>query len=679
MTTLLDMIGKFHPLLLHLPIGVLVYAYLHLGFVLYIRKKRQIVDIKFALGVGAFTAILSSLSGYLLSINGDYGGELLNWHKWLGIGTAISSVLILVLYQKLNNKNTFFGFFSIFMVLLIATGHYGGSLTHGVGFLLPTISPEDEPRMIEDISKAHIFNDLVMPIVKRKCLSCHNPKKKKGELLLNTLDGWKKGGKTGDFIIAGEAENSLMLTRLHLPVTEKKHMPPSGKLQLDKDEIAFITWWIKSMSNFEDKVEDLNPPDHIMKYINGKLDASTRNIPPIDNASILDLQESGIPVQLLTKDKPWLSVTYDRGKAIKKDDLQKLLKYKQNIRELALSKTNLNDKLLSKVKEFINLRTLDISLNPITTKGISRLQNLKQLENLNLYGTEVDSKVLNYISNFPALRDVYFWQTKITKSDVADLNFPKELNINLGQDLSTFDNVQLLPPTIEGEKVIFQDSLLVSLSHIAEKAQIYYTINGQIPTPDSKEYAQEILIERTTELMAIASMNGWENSEVILRSFLKSSSIPVACDITPLPNEKYKSDGNTTLINSIKGSEQFGDGKWLGFSAQDVTITLDLGSQKEVESISFGSLQNYKSYIFNPLGAKIFISLDGKVYDKLKEEKYAQITGPEDNLIKNYIIDIPSTKTRYIKLDIISQKKNPSWHSDPGADCWLFIDEIVIE
>lgn len=680
MTELLDMIGKFHPLILHLPIGVMVYAYLHLAFDLYIRRKKQPVDIQFALLVGAFTAILSSISGYLLSQNGEYGVVgLLDWHKWLGIATAIASVLILVLYQRLKGTNLFFGFFTLFMILLTATGHFGGSLTHGEGFLSPNKSKDQEPTSVDDITKAHIFNDIMMPIVKRKCTSCHNEKKTKGKLLLTTLDGWKKGGKTGKFVVPGDLENSLILTRIHLPISEKKHMPPSGKLQLVEDEITFINWWVEFMSNFDETVEDLSPPDHIMEYVKSKLDASIIAIPKIDNATILALQKSGIPVRSMAMDQPWLSIVYDRGRSIKKDDLRKLSKVKENVRELVLSKTGLTDKLLSRVNNFKNLKTLDISLNPVTSKGILKLDRLSKLENLNLYGSNVDGKILRHLTKFPALQDIYLWQTNITKADVRDTKLPKGLTINLGQDLSAFGDVQLSPPAIEGEKVIFQDSLWVAISHIAKKARIHYTLNGDLPTHNSQIYSEEILIDKTSELKAVAILDGWENSEVVSRAFLKSSNIPVACTITPLPNEKYSSDGSETLINSIKGTEQFGDGKWLGFSAQDVSITLDLGGEKIVKSVSFGSLQDYRSYIFNPLGSTISISSDGVAFDKLQEEKYVQITGPEDNLVKDYIIDLPSIKTRYIKLDIIGQKKNPKWHSDPGADCWLFLDEVVVE
>ncbi len=679
MSNLLEIIGKFHPLLLHLPIGVLVYAYLHLGFDLWVKKKNNSVDINFALIVGATTAILSSISGYLLSLNGEYQGELLDWHKLLGIGTALGSVLLYVYYHIVELKKHFFGVFTAFMILLTVTGHYGGSLTHGEGFLTISSTENEEQSFEGDISTAHVFNDLVMPIVKKKCVSCHNPKKQKGKLLLNTLEGWKKGGEEGQFMVPENQDQSLLLTRIHLPLSEKKHMPPKGKLQLDAEEIAFIDWWTTSMTHYDHTVGELTPPEHIMKYINGKLDVTAANVPPLEETAISNLQQAGIPAIKLSAYKPWIRVEYDRGNDVKMKDIKKLLKYKENVREMKLSKTKISDKMLSKINEFSNLKSLDISLNEITVSGISKLKDLHKLETLNLYGTSVDAKVLDYLKYFPNLQNLYLWQTEVRSEDLVDLDLSKGPEINVGQNLEVFGNVQLLPPTIENEEVIFKDSLIVTISHVAKKSKIHFTTDGKAPSPNSPIYQEPILLTETSVLSAMASLEGWEDSDVKSQSFLKASCIPLNCNITPPPNEKYKADGNITLINSVKGSEQFGDGKWLGFSGQDVSITLDLGEEKEVSSVSFGCLRDYRSYIFTPIGSALSISKDGKIFELLKKENYDQITGPADNLVKNIIVDIPDSNTRFIKLDITAQKINPKWHADPGADAWLFLDEIVVD
>ncbi|MEM9544998.1 MAG: c-type cytochrome domain-containing protein [Bacteroidota bacterium] len=680
LSALIEQIGKFHPLILHLPIGIFIYAYLHLAYDLFIsNNRRDIVNIGFALGLGTITALFSSISGYLLFLNGEYSGGVMDWHMWLGFGVGLGSVMLVVLYQLIGSKKSFFGMYSVFIILLVATGHFGGSLTHGEGFLSLQDAVSESIQQIDDIRKANFFSVAVMPIVKRKCVSCHNPKKTKGELLLHTLEGWKKGGKSGKVVVPGNMEKSLLLNRIHLSISEKEHMPPSGKLQLEENEIQLLDWWVGAMANFEESVEELSPPKHILNFLDAKLDKSLKGVPEISDSDLNWLQQKGIPATRVRKDLPWISVSYARGDVITKQELKHMAAFKENIRNLAASKTSLKNQWLTVINEFSNLKTLDISLNSINSKGVAKLNKLSKLEYLNLYGTEVDATMLEHISQFPQLKTLFLWQSAIQKEDVLATDLPNNLHINLGQDLDVFDTVQLLPPTIEGDKDIFEDSILISITHVAPNAKIHYTLDGSIPDENSNLYSKPILLDKTVELSATANMEGWEESKVSQRSFLKSTSIPISCKTIPQPNDKYKGEGGQTLINQEKGSEQFGDGKWLGFSASDVSVNLDLGTEKEVSAVSFGCLQDYRSYIFLPIGTTISYSLNGISYVELKNEDYDQITGPADNYVKNVILDFPPINARYVKIEIIAQKKNPNWHSDPGADCWLFLDEVIIE
>jgi len=283
------------------------------------------------------------------------------------------------------------------------------------------------------------------------------------------------------------------------------------------------------------------------------------------------------------------------------------------------------------------------------------------------------------VINFPKLKDLYLWQTQVTKSDLKQADLPVGLNVNIGQDLTMFGDIQFSPPTIDSKIQIFKDTMEVILNHASKKAKIYYTLNGEIPDSNSTLYINPIIIDKTAELKVMARMSGWTDSDVVEKSFFRSSNIPVTCNISPPPSEKYKGDGNNTIINGIKGTEKFADGNWLGFSGVDVSITLDIGAEKTLKSVSFGALRDFGSYIFTPIGAKIITSQDGITFNKIKEETYAQITQPENNRVVDYIISFPEVNLRYVKLDLIGQKKNPSWHSDPGADSWLFLDEVVLE
>ena len=70
---------------------------------------------------------------------------------------------------------------------------------------------------------------LFSPFCNKKCASCHSVQKMKGALNLTDTLAMLKGGKSGPLFIPGNAALSLLLERVHLPLEEKKHMPP-GKL-----------------------------------------------------------------------------------------------------------------------------------------------------------------------------------------------------------------------------------------------------------------------------------------------------------------------------------------------------------------------------------------------------------------------------------------------------------------
>ena len=98
-------LGPFHPVLVHLPIGILLLACLFQWLVLRDAYKKLEPAIGIALFWGMIFAILSCITGYMLSQSGDYEGDLVNNHQWLGISVAVVSIVQYYLYKKSVNAS----------------------------------------------------------------------------------------------------------------------------------------------------------------------------------------------------------------------------------------------------------------------------------------------------------------------------------------------------------------------------------------------------------------------------------------------------------------------------------------------------------------------------------------------------------------------------------------------
>ncbi len=84
------------------------------------------------------------------------------------------------------------------------------------------------------------YDDHIFPIFESKCLNCHNPDKKKGDLDLSTYTGTIAGSSGGKIALSGDGGSSKLFTvAVH---TEEPVMPPEGDKIAKKDAELIRTW-----------------------------------------------------------------------------------------------------------------------------------------------------------------------------------------------------------------------------------------------------------------------------------------------------------------------------------------------------------------------------------------------------------------------------------------------------
>ena len=271
-------LGRFHPMLVHLPIGGLIL----LGILELLAKVSRFKDAaqsnRLILGLTAAASITTALLGWMLSQSGGYDPQLLPWHKWAGFGVAVACTLTFLL-SRLARPRAYQVSLLITLAVLVVASHLGASITHGRDFLTQfaprplrsLLRANPRPAVVRDatpdLTQRRVFADLIQPILERRCAACHGPEKHKADLSVESYDTLLKGGKDGPVLVVGKAVDSPLISRLLLPLDDEDHMPPQGKPQPTLAEIAALQWWIDCGAPGDKTVGDLKPGPEVQRIL----------------------------------------------------------------------------------------------------------------------------------------------------------------------------------------------------------------------------------------------------------------------------------------------------------------------------------------------------------------------------------------------------------------------------
>lgn len=437
-----DFIGRFHPVLVHLPIGILLLAVLlhMLGY----KKRFEALHpaVKISLLTGAIAAVLSCISGWLLSSAGEYEEDVVSSHQWFGISVAVISML--GYYMSIKNSIHLKWLMPVLALLIIITGHLGGSLTHGEGYLTEGLSPgaknNSVAKPIPDVQQAAVYNDIVQPILQSKCYSCHGPAKQKGKLRLDEPSFIDKGGEEGKIITAGNAGESEMIKRLLLPLDNKDHMPPKQKSQLTKAEIELLNWWVATGADYHKKTAELNQPEKIKPYLAALQSGSNANEPAAQDVpeektdkapdeAIKKLRELNVAVNPVSQNSNYLLVNFVAVDSVTAQHAQLLQQIGKQVLWLKLGHTKISDAVMGVVGKLPSLTKLFLNNSNVTDNSIRHLNTLSKLQYLNLSATAVTAKSVNGLTGLKNLRQLYLYQTAVGGEGYGNLKkaFPSAL------------------------------------------------------------------------------------------------------------------------------------------------------------------------------------------------------------------------------------------------------------
>lgn len=456
---LFEYIGKFHPLVIHLPIGILT-LFVVLGFII---PRKQLQDsskiIRWILLISALSATFSVISGLILSKSGEYVATLTANHRNLGFALAIINWIVFFTFKKLLNSSQWIYYPSIVLMALITvvTGHLGGSITHGSDFITPP-KPANWFQSSSDLNKQITIHSTAVEsallIFEEKCVVCHGQNKQKGELRLDTKEGFLKGGEDGS-LLATNGSESLLMKRILLPLDDDDHMPPSEKKQLTPLEISFLSWWIKNGADFDKTLEDLNFPDSLQGFIAPVETKPVNKLVPAKEVSSADpntlksLRSMNVLFSPIAINSNYLSVSFMN---VLPEDIttamEECTKLNQQIVWINLDFQNPDSQAWKQLGSLSNLRKLSAKNSNLDDEIMTYLQLLDSLVYLNLVATNVSSVGFENIKNLQNLESIYLYQTSINHNEFRQIQqlFPK----------ATVDSGNYFVPILESDTTVLR-------------------------------------------------------------------------------------------------------------------------------------------------------------------------------------------------------------------------------
>ena len=480
---MLEFIGHLHPVIVHLPIGILLLGVLMMVYGHYSKVDLQL-PISFAFLVGSISAVLACIAGWILSNSGEYDALLVQKHQWTGISTAVIGLLVYFLkqYRKLLAV--------ILTLLVFITGHYGGTLTHGENYLFnsnensntsqgDTIKTESKI-MTQTISNGsdsltiethNVYKEQIAPLLKLRCYNCHAALKQKNGLRLDGEMFIKKGGKNGKIFVAGNTFKSPLYTSLVLPIDDEKHMPPKGKHQLSQNEILIIERWIKSGASFEDIIDTISNNELVKNVVsqntiadkniidnpekvnseitetekkeienNNSIKSSVKitNLPnpaAISTAIIEDFKQKNIILTNIAEGSNFVMANFVNVVPFNNSSLQALKSINEQLAVLKLTNLPINDIDIKIVADLKNIKKLNVENTLITDNGLDYIKQLSQLEQLNLYGTNISDEGIIQLADLKNLSVLYLWKTKVTLNGIEQF---KKLNPKVTIEMGDF-------------------------------------------------------------------------------------------------------------------------------------------------------------------------------------------------------------------------------------------------
>ena len=229
---------------------------------------------------------------------------------------------------------------------------------------------------------------------------------------------------------------------------------------------------------------------------------------------------------------------------------------------------------------------------------------------------------------------------------------------------------------IRTKTAIQPQGLAVTLQPLLSWGEIRYSLDGSSPSQSSPVYTQPLTLSTPTQLLAQTFLQGQAKGRPISLDFQPHAGLSAKVIAATAPSPTYQGGGERGLLNGVAGrSDRYLDGEWQGFTpGENFSVKLQWDKKVAVGRVRFQAFRDPASWIYPPSEAEVWLSRDGKTYEKAGA--ITLTTGDDTGAV---LAEIPvRRRTNYLELRIPSPGLIPGTLPGAGNQAWLFLDEIRI-
>lgn len=135
-------IGSFHLVLVHFPIALINMVII--SELLLARSGKPMFEFssRFMLIAAAIISTPTAILGFVFSYSSVYEAMMapfLWWHMWLGICTALLTIVVAAMRERYGVDNLYYVFLVILVLLVNLTGFFGGGMVFGPYHMYPPL------------------------------------------------------------------------------------------------------------------------------------------------------------------------------------------------------------------------------------------------------------------------------------------------------------------------------------------------------------------------------------------------------------------------------------------------------------------------------------------------------------------------------------------------------------